>query len=323
MGKKKPKTVAEQMKDAFEIGLHGTMADLYNADKAALADIEAKKIAHEKYSKRIIGSVPKLERLRRIHRESLSAPYDIHVNLINGAGTAFLQNSPENMQTILSDPKSFSMDEAQSANDFVAQGLIRLTEQMPAPETPRLALTKVDEDQQQRLLDYALYVLFDHRKNYSNTGDYEGIASVLLKNGAKADGRVLAFAIQNFAECSEDSSAIEDLLIKNGASYDAAIIAMRLDPLIYSHGAADRLELAQARKKIAHLEQLNSQLKETISELTGQPVEQEPAQPALTEKDPVQPVPAEKECPQPVPATIIPSINPDRPRFTRTRPITI
>jgi hypothetical protein len=250
--------------------------------------MESKKTAADKYRHRFLGSVSKLKKLQIAYELAQNVPYEIHRQLIQGAGFAFVQEKqPDNLQTILADPGPFPVNKNQHPSDLVAEILLALlARKEPTPETLDLALATVDVYKKQRLLSDTLYFLFDREKNYLSGHDSKEIertAALLLKAGACAQGYILAFAMHNFSRRGEDSSAIENMLVRNGASYEAAIHAMRDCPLEYSKGEAERLELILALKKIAHLEDRNKQLAETIGELTGQG----PAQPApAAEKTP-------------------------------------
>jgi len=140
-----------------------------------------------------------------------------------GARRAFLQGRPEKVQTMLSEPGKFSRFtfNRHSEASFVAENLIKL---MYASETPAavpsLALARVPENRKQVLLDHTLYILISRY----NDSTIEKIAPVLLQAGAKANGLVLADAINKNA-----SVDLVKQLVQSGADFKEASTFMNVN----------------------------------------------------------------------------------------------
>ena len=99
--------------------------------------------------------------------------------------------------------------------------------------------------------------------------------SALLKADAKVTDALLANAIHR----EFSAEVIGMLLEKGGATLDGAIQVMRDDPETYGDRGI-QLEFLLYKQEA---QETIRQLKETIAELTGQPVNAKPAQQATTE----------------------------------------
>jgi hypothetical protein len=282
---------APQGPTPHEIGLKGTVEDLNEADKAAVADIAAKKAIFDAYAKKSNGGKVgwdcsnKFYAFKEAYEAAQKVPYQIHRELQKGAFEAFLEGRHENLQEILSRPEAF-LDKYQNADSLVRSTLIDLAGCVPDPETLRLALVKVDEDKRQGILDDALYTLVSVDNDLSDAfyvllkgcNRVEKVASVLLEAGAKADhdsSRTLAAAFYK-----RRSDTIVEMLVDNGASFDEAIKTMRDNPELYGD-SADRIELLQYKKET---QTTIAQLKETIEQLTVRLEKPDAAPPAPAAK---------------------------------------
>jgi hypothetical protein len=314
--KKGPAPVVEAGPDPYESGLSRTMADIIPLINAAEADSAVKKAAYKKYDKReLFYSMEKWKSLHRASEAAAEAPNSIRQKFLEGAVQAFLEDRPENIREIMAQTKEFRTSKY-SPDNLIPKTLIILMDKSTDPAAvPASALEKIPEDQRQDILDSTLDTLV-----FGYT-DIEKVAVALLEAGAKADGKILAAAIHRDAP-----APVVDLLLKKGVTYDDAIQRMRDYPKYYGEGAGNKLALRLAQEKIRQLEETVRQLREERNQITGQPPEQVPAQPAAAtesapaEKEPVQLVPVEKVEPaQLVPAVSIPVVNPTRPRFRAMR----
>jgi len=279
MGLRKKQTAdqsAETGPSPYDIGFKGSVEDINQADKAAHADIEAKRVAHVEYARKsdngmsLRHSLDKHWALRDAFHAAEKVPFEIHQQLQQGAFNAFLEGRPENLQEILARPEEF-LAQYQSEEKLVTSMLIQLADRVSDSRVPLLALANVEEGKRQEMLDNALHVLVSN--GYNNM---EKISSVLLSAGANAghgSSKTLAAAISN------GSTAVIEMLQEKGASFDEAVQTMRTNPRQYGNNA-DRLEFLEYRKKA---EATIKELKETIKELTAKQKKEDPASPAPAE----------------------------------------
>ena len=256
---KHDKTPVEIGPTPYEIGLHGSVEALYQADKAAKADVAAKKAAYDAHRKKsTIYSISKRSALRDAYDGAKEVPYEVHQELQKGAVQAFIEERPENLQEILSHPEDFRVSQWASNDDrAIIATLIDLMGQLADPGTPALALAKVGEDKKQDILDDTLYTLVDR---YT---DIEGPLSTLLKANAKAghDSSVTLAAAFHKGQ----PSAVVNMLLENGANFEEALQTMRASPKHYGD-CADRIEFLKYKEETQATIQ---KLQETIEELTA------------------------------------------------------
>ncbi len=269
-GKSKKETAAAPAAEqAYETGLHGTVAELRAFNAAAKTYVETKKAIFDAYDKKsnsgmsLMHSLSKYFQLSAAWEAAVDVPYQMHRELKKGAIEAFLDGHPENLQEMLAQPQEFLEDRYQNEKEFRNRLLIQLADKMPDAGVPLLALAKVGKEARQEILNDALYTLVN------DYDDVEKETSALLAAGADASyssSITLAAAIHK-----GKPAAVIDMLLENGASYQAALERMQAHSDYYGDKTQKIAYDEYRRETEARLEAQEKrirELEETVAELT-------------------------------------------------------
>lgn len=241
----------------YQIGLNGSVIDFILAHQIA-----QRRCVHEQEEARSEIKAPGIFRAQRRLLKNFALEKviqwaaqraNIYCDALHqGARQAFLRGHPEKVQTMLSEPEKFyrSTFKRHSGASFVAENLIQLMCASKTPETvPALALARIPQKRKQVLLDHTLY------QTISGYNNLENIASILLQAGAKANGLVLADAVNKNA-----SLELVEKLVNSGADFGTASRFMNANLPRYGSSlerfASIRSMLSpRAKTSIAHLEE--------------------------------------------------------------------